>query len=383
VSFSCGFSTDMGGGEYPRTLRQASGATLYRIGPDCEFKSITDALARWSADAPAEAVIEIADSGVYTEQLEITLNKGQSLQVRAASGSRPIIHMLDWRTSAPDSFSVTGDGDCWFVLDGIVISGRGVQIDGEVLGVALRHCTLVPGWGLDCNCEPVRPAEASLTLAGSPQCLTIEHSIVGAIQIDSDQARQEPMQLCITDSILDATSSEAVAIGTSGRLCAHAALVIRRSTVFGQVQVHTLELGEDTIFIGPVRACKRQQGCVRFSYVAPGSRTPRRFECQPDMVEKAVGDLFAAGKIDSDEREILLEREQLRVEPQFNATRYGKPVYCQLAMSCASEIAQGAHDASEMGAFHDLFQPQRMANLRTRLSEFTPAGSDAGVIFES
>jgi hypothetical protein len=34
-----------------------------------------------------------------------------------------------------------------------------------------------------------------------------------------------------------------------------------------------------------------------------------------------------------------------------------------------------------MGVFHDLFQPQRAANLRVRLDEFTPAGMDAGIIF--
>jgi len=33
-----------------------------------------------------------------------------------------------------------------------------------------------------------------------------------------------------------------------------------------------------------------------------------------------------------------------------------------------------------MGVFHDLFQPQREVNLRTRLDEFTPAGSNAGII---
>jgi hypothetical protein len=36
-----------------------------------------------------------------------------------------------------------------------------------------------------------------------------------------------------------------------------------------------------------------------------------------------------------------------------------------------------------MGVFHDLFQPQRMANLRARLGEYTPAGIDAGVILAS
>ena len=50
---------------------------------------------------------------------------------------------------------------------------------------------------------------------------------------------------------------------------------------------------------------------------------------------------------------------------------------------CAEEIRRGAEDGSEMGAFHDLFQPQREDNLRARLDEYTPAGSDAGLIFSS
>lgn len=191
------------------------------------------------------------------------------------------------------------------------------------------------------------------------------------------------MQACITDSIVDATSNNSVALGSSGKLCAHCALVIRRSTVFGRVEVHTLELGEDSIFMGDIRACKRQQGCVRFCYVTPASRTPRRYECQPDLVEKAVRDAFAAGAISADQRDALIESERLRVEPDFNAVRYGNPAYCQLAWECAEEIVRGAHDKSEMGVFHDLYQPQRIANLRTRLNEYTPAGINAGVILEN
>jgi hypothetical protein len=34
-----------------------------------------------------------------------------------------------------------------------------------------------------------------------------------------------------------------------------------------------------------------------------------------------------------------------------------------------------------MGVFHDLFQPQRAANLRARLDEYMPAGMDAGIIY--
>jgi hypothetical protein len=72
-------------------------------------------------------------------------------------------------------------------------------------------------------------------------------------------------------------------------------------------------------------------------------------------------------------------REQLRVRPEFSSRRYGLATYGQLAETCAGEMSAGAHDESEMGAFHDLFQPQRAANLRARLSEFTPAGFGPGL----
>lgn len=383
VSYSYGFSADIGGGEYERPIRQADDAVVYTVGTGATFAKIGDALAHWTTDAPVDAVIEIVDSGVYTEPLQIALAKGQTLQLRAANRCRPVIYMLDWRAAAPDGLAVTGAGDCWFVLDGITVSGRGLQVDGDVTGIALRHCTLVPGWGLDCDCEPARSGEASLTLVDAPRCVTIEHSIVGAIQVERNQARQEPLQIRIADTILDATHNDSVALGTADSLCADVTLVIARSTVFGQVQIDQLALAENTIFMGQVRACRRQQGCVRFCYIASGSRTPRRFECQPDLVLKAVNDSYAAGKLTADEHALLLEAEQLRVEPEFNSTRFGKPAYCQLTDTCAGEIVRGAEDESEMGVFHDLYQPQRTANLRTRLGEYTPAGSDAGIIFES
>jgi len=52
-----------------------------------------------------------------------------------------------------------------------------------------------------------------------------------------------------------------------------------------------------------------------------------------------------------------------------------------LAATCAVEIKRGASDESEMGAFHDLFQTQREANLIARLNDYTPAGMEVGLIF--
>ena len=81
------------------------------------------------------------------------------------------------------------------------------------------------------------------------------------------------------------------------------------------------------------------------------------------------------------EKDALQELERLRVRPDFNSTRYGTPAYCQLAQSCADEIKRGADDKSEMGVFHDLYQPLRTANLRARLEEYTPAEMEAGIIY--
>jgi hypothetical protein len=383
VSYCYGFSTDMGGGEYTRPISQPAGARLYRVGEKQNYPRIADAVKAWEQDHPTDAVIEIADSGVYTEPISIKLKSGQSLQLRAANRTRPVLRVLDWQASFPDSLSISGEKQSWFVLDGITLTGRGILVDGEVSGVAIRHSTLVPGWGLECNCNPKRPTEPSIELINAPLCLSIEHSIVGAIQVERDEVRKDPVQIRISDSILDATSPERVALGASGKLCAFATLVIVRSTVIGELQTHAIELAENSILFGSVLACRRQLGCMRFCYVPPGSRTPKRYQCQPDLVDQAIAELFAKGAITPAERDAMTESEQLRVEPDFNSTRYGKPTYCQLADTCAVEISAGADDESEMGAFHDLFQPQRAANLRTRLTEYTPAGIDAGVILAS
>ena len=69
------------------------------------------------------------------------------------------------------------------------------------------------------------------------------------------------------------------------------------------------------------------------------------------------------------------------MRPFFAAERYGTPAYGQLAAGCADEIRRGADDGAEMGAFHDLYQPQREDSLRARLAEYTPAGTDAGIFF--
>jgi hypothetical protein len=379
VSYYYGFSADVGGGEYKRTPTQPVEASIYKVGEGETYMRINDALAQWQMDEPAVGVIEITDSGVYVEQINIDLGKDQRLQIQAANHTRPVIRLLNWQTELPDYINVRGRRGSHFTLDGLLITGRGLHITGKVNDVIVRHCTLVPGWRIGPDCEPQRATEPSLELVNTPARIVVSHSIIGSIQVTEDEVKTDPIPITINDSVLDATSMEREALGAPEWPMAHAILTIRRSTVFGYMQTHAIDLAENSIFMGHIKVGRRQRGCMRFCYVVPDSRTPRRYNCQPDLVERVVETDFPPG----DERENARKCERLRVRPRFNSTRYGMPTYCQLALDCAEEITEGADDESEMGVFHHLYQPQRVANLRARLEEYTPAGMDAGIIYAS
>lgn len=422
VSYHYGFSADIGGGEYARRLSQPVDYAVFRVRQDGggACRTINEALRQWEKTEPAHAVIEIDDSRVYVEPIHIEFaGDHQSLQLRAANGKRPVIRLLDWRTSQSDALTVTGNAGERFTLDGVTVTGRGVQFDGDLKQVTIRHATLVPGWSLDSDCRPQCVTEPFLEISSPRVCVVIEHSIVGAIQVDpvllipeeplgahpdhTEEVRQtlcevvernirpDPIRLCVSDSVIDATRTDREAIGGPGCSVGYAVLSVVRSTILGQVQAHAVELGENSIFDGRMTVARRQYGCLRFSYVTPGSRTPSRFRCQPDLAEGAVEQRLRAqkqtgneaGEIEAGEIEVAKACERLRVKPQFSSVRYGTPTYCQLASNCAQEIKRGADDEAEMGVFHDLFNPQREANLRTRLDEYVPAGADVGIIFAS
>jgi hypothetical protein len=67
--------------------------------------------------------------------------------------------------------------------------------------------------------------------------------------------------------------------------------------------------------------------------------------------------------------------------PSFTAIRYGLPGYAQLRLGCPLQIRTGADDEAEMGAFHKLYQPQRVTNLGVRLDEYLRFGLEAGIFY--
>jgi len=352
---------------------------FYRVGEKAILKRLNEALAKWKAEKPRNAIIEIIDSDAYVEQIEIELEADKSLQIRAANLTRPTLRLLDYKTAGPDALTLKGAPGARFSIDGLLLSGRGIEAKGELEELNIRHSTLVPGWELHLDCEPEHPTEASLWLINTGAYVTIEHSIIGSIQVTQDEIATDPIHIQLSDSVLDATQDDEEALGAPGCPFAHALLTVVRSTVIGYIHTHAIKLAENSIFTGLIKVARRQIGCMRFCYVTPVSRTPRRFNCQPDLVEKPIA---ALAMTDAD-RSRAITNERLRVRPQFMSTRYGETDYCRLADTCVAEIKRGADDESEMGVYHDLFQPQREANLRARLDEYTPAGMNAGIFFAS
>ena len=399
VSYFYGTPALIGGGEYARPIarpEQAAGYWVHAAGftgalADRHFRTIADALVQWQTESSAAkpalvGVIELLESGAYAGPVDIELAEGRTLHLRAANRVRPVLRLLDRQMDESDALRVRGKAGSRLFLDGLVITGRGLAIVGpdrestdrgpDLCDVTIRHCTLVPGWGLTCDCDPRRPSEPSIVCEGTSATVDIGWSIVGAIQVVADEFRTDPIRILLADSIVDATSLTNPAVSSSTGSIAFAELTVRRVTILGEVLVHAVTLGENTIFASVVTAARRQVGCLRYCFAPNGSRTPRRHRCQPDIALQAIDPLLTAAARLTAQNEVLL-----RVLPEFESTRYGTARYCRLVMGCGDEIRGGADDGSEMGVYHDLFETQRAASLQSRLDEHTPAGMQAGILF--
>jgi hypothetical protein len=178
--------------------------------------------------------------------------------------------------------------------------------------------------------------------------LTADHAILGPVLLPT-------AQVDVTDSVIDGSSGGDAVNAPSVRL--------DRVTVLGTVRAGELHAA-DTIFAGDVTVERRQAGLLRYCYVPPGARTPPRFRCQPDLAAAAGDPVEVAG----------------RVRPAFRSVAYGAYGYADLDPAGPVEIAAGAEDGTELGAFSGRMAPQRDAALRAALDEYLPYGLEAGII---
>lgn len=343
ASFHYGFTFAAGGGEYERGAA-APEEPVQTVSHGAALQPALDAV-------QSGGTVEAEDSYRYLETPSITVDPGAGVSLQAANGARPTL------LASGDITLNLGAGST-LVLDGWVIDGGALVMpdfgDDEPRRLILRHCTLVPTGG-----------HAALSVAHPFAKVEMERCITGPLHIAGDA------EIGLRECIVDATDAQSIAVRGPGpdELQAAGGLSLESCTVIGKVHARELTLASDCLFVArlaslgdpwaaPLWVERRQQGCVRFSWVPPGSRTPRRYRCQP-------------GKDDQ------------RTRPHFTSLRYGDAAYCQLRESTPDSIRRGAHDESEMGVLHGLYQPQRETNLEVRLDEYLRFGLEAGIFYAS
>jgi hypothetical protein len=370
VTYHYGFSADIGGGEYEREPTFVGAGDIIKV-PD-DQPTIQQALDRVTTSG---GIVEIRNNGYFFERPELAAVS--NMELRAADQRRPLLILPG---DASGDFSIVGDKGAEVTINGLLIAGGRIRVPAtdaqghanKLQRVRLRHCTLVPGPIPKISATSSSPPSVLAAQPSAPRLVVelpdtiveIDHCIVGPIRA------VEGAQIQISNCIVDATATTEVAFSGIAEDEPGATLQIENSTVIGKVFTHTMKLASNTIFLSdlksgdawaaPVRAERLQQGCVRFSFVPPGSQLPRLHQCQPAKLADAA-----------------------RVRPAFTSLRYGDAGYCQLSPACAVEITTGADDQSEMGAFHDLYQARRVANLRAALDEYLRFGLEAGIFYAS
>lgn len=357
ASFHSGFSRAIGGGEYERSPSDVDGGPHPEADDGEALQPHIDTLAGGGR-------LLIDESLSYAQALQITIDAvttpgeaGHTVVIAARNGARPHLQL-----PAPLQLNIGARGR--LVLDGLVISGAGLQLvlppgDLEPRELLLRHCTLVPGLALLPDGSAASPGAPSLVVDHAFTRVTLEHCITGPLQIAQDT------QLALSDCIVDAGAPDAVAFeGIAGTPGAQATLV--DCTLIGKLHTRLMALASNSLFLAGLAAAdtwpaplwveRRQEGCVRFCFVPPGALLPRHFRCVPDA-------------------------EHPDVLPHFTSLRYGDPGYAQLRRATHAAIREGADDGGEIGVMHALHQPQREANLRIRLDEYLRFGLHAGIFY--
>jgi hypothetical protein len=334
--------------------------------------------------ATGGGTVRILDSDRYTGPLAIRTVAGPTpeleLRLAAAAHARPTIVADEVRLELAPHTTV--------VLEGLLVAGGPVVLDevGDTLPrrIVLRDSTLVPGITRTPDGQPAHPERASLIILDPAAEVRIERCVVGPI-VAVEGARVE-----LVDSVVDASARTAAAIcgrdatdvlrtvtSTADHVVGDGTAVagdldLTTTTVVGGIRCTVLDASDSLLVArlapgdprpAPVQAERRQQGCVRYTFVPPGSRTGRRFHCLPDPDDPAS--------------------VQRATRPRFDALRYGDPAYARLSAGTHDALRRGADDEGEPGVTHRLHAPQREDDLVLRFDEYLRLGLSAGWFYAS
>jgi hypothetical protein len=360
VRYAYGALADVGAGTYDRSDEhdrvlatdrwerprdEGASADAQVAVPDNE-DTIAEAAAAIAGVDRATFTVSISDSDRHAGDVAVAVPRGTRLVVVAAtwperelpSGERraptPGVYAPDGlRPHVRGEITVSGEIGSSVVIDGLVLEGDLVVDPGELGSLTVAHCTI----------------DGELRVRGEPSAsnagleVRLVRSAIGRVRLGD----AVPV-VTVADSTLDAPGGDPVLAGEG----AHASL--EGSTVRGAITVRTLD-ASSCILDGVAMAGHRQLGCVRFSYVRPGSRTPRRHRCVP-----------------SDE-------SQASVVPVYVSTDPASPAHLALSPSCSPLITTGGEGDSEMGVHHHLKRPLRVRAAQRQLEPYLPVGIELGI----
>ncbi|WP_415402197.1 hypothetical protein [Tateyamaria sp. SN3-11] len=380
VQFYTALMADIGGGAYERLAGFATAlAPVFTVNIAGDLQTEID-------NAATGGAVEITDSETYSGAFSIDADPDQRLELRAANGQRPTLDL-----SA--DIGITGAAESEISLDGLLMGGGAIVVPdtgtNELRRLTLRHVTLVPGISAQPDGTPDQPTAPSLVIEAPNVIVDIQHSILGGIRCHPSTVIE------VSDSVIDATARSNVALSALDDASPAARVTLTETTVIGKISARVMTLVSNSILdaaLAPgdtweiaVAALDTQTGCARFSYIPPGSKVPRRYRCQPSF---ELARALAAAEEDNPmlsplQRQAITRRVTMRLVPGFTQRRFGRAAYMQLLTSAPVEIRTGADDESEMGVWHQVFQPQRESNLRLRIDEFLPSGMEAGFFYET
>lgn len=375
---------DLGGGSYDRRLTAEAllgRAADFQVGVSKRLPgdgativpSIAEAIGIWNGRPAGEAgLIVLMDNDRFEEDLigpnAAILREGSALAIVAADWPEEPVEgggmqrrtgrliARDRRAALVGPLEVVTEValgapvPARFTLDGLLMAGN-LSFSGAA-GTAFGEIRL--------SHSAIAPAAGGVTVTGASveERLHLERCISGRLALAAVET-----ELQLRQSIVDGQGGPAIQADVAN-LSAEAVTVLGDSSV-GEV------FATDCLFDGSLVAARTQAGCLQTSAYSPaGSRTPRRYRCQPDLALRdqpaTQHDAIIAG-----------------LRPLFASIRFGDPNYGRLDDRAARQLWTGAAHGDAMGAWGFLNLGWRETNLRIAIDEYLPFGLAAGPVYET
>ncbi|MEE4109667.1 MAG: phage tail protein [Halieaceae bacterium] len=359
VRVSCHFARalELGGGEHSRVGTLGSIEDGSAIAPSNNLVTAIN-------NAGGAGTFLLEQSSHYDANGRIVVPADGSLRLLASDGAFPTV-----RVGAAELEIELGD-NASLELNGLRLHNGVVHVLGTGSQIDIRDCTLVPGRSLAIDAAPRDAGELSLDCRTLGAALRMDRCISGPMVVAED------MDVRVAESIIDAGDPDTPAFRPAAG-AERVTVGFDRCTILGRVSTGAFASGartapagfgvaiesddrlasSDTVFFGrsapAVLAEYRQPGCLRFSYVPPGSLAPRLYRCVRAP------------------------------EPIFESTRYTSPDYLLLAPGTDEAITRGAENGGEMGAYNRAAHQVRADNIRRSIDDFLRFGHAAGQCYET